>query len=206
MPLRHRSLVALFLLSLVFASGAAPAAGEAEQLRIIGLMSAELRGRIEKLPVLVLADHPIGEVLEQTLSLNRDPVVIEGQRFDGVVITAPSTKTSFGWALVAPANLASWYILRERGDMNGFRDFVRRPKARLPQAQSLLPESTGDVTFQRLDSRALSPGERYILWFRFKDDAPAEFSVRAAFFASGTLNNNRLPDLLLAKPTGTPAP
>jgi hypothetical protein len=169
---------------------------EAQQLKVVQAMSGELRARIDQLPVVIPAGHAIADVADRTVTLNRNAVVIDGQRFDGVVVVAPETKASFGWALVAPANLATWYILREKGDMKGFAEFLFRTRAQVPQAAALKPEDGAKVTFQKLDSAQWTPGERYILWFRFKDDKPAEFSLRAAFFARPSLNQNSLPALL----------
>jgi hypothetical protein len=182
---------------------AAPApSAEAEQLRIIQAMSELLRARIDKLPVVIPARHPLDTIEQQSLTLNRDAVVVDGQRFDGMIVTTPAGKASFAWAFVAPANTASWYILREKGDMKGFANFLKRPRSQLPLAAALKPESVADVTFQKLDSSALSPNERYIIWFRFKDDKPAALTLRAGFFGRSTLNNNALPALLF--PSETP--
>jgi len=174
----------------------APSPSEAELLRIIQAMSEPLRARIDKLPVLIPAEHPLAKIEERTVTLNRDAIVVEGQRFDGVVVTAPEAKASFAWAFAAPANTASWYILREKGDMKGFGNFLRRSRSQVPLAAAMKPESAANVTFQQLESAAWSPKERYILWFRFTDDTPATFSIRAAFFARPSVNNNALPAML----------
>ena len=184
------------LLAAFVSAAPAPAVSEAEQLRIIQSMSELLRSRIDKLPVVIAAGSPLGRIAEQTVTLNRDAVVVDGQRFDGVVITAPKGKASFAWAFAAPANSPSWYVLREKGEMKGFANFLRRTRAQVPLAASMKPESKSELTFQKLDSAAWSPGERYILWFRFNDAAPAEFTIRAGFFDRPSLNNNALPGLL----------
>ncbi len=186
------------------AAAPAPSAAEAEQLRIIQAMSDRLRARIDRLPVLIAADVPVGQIEERTVTLNRDAVVVDGHRFDGVVVVAPREKASFAWAFVAPASSTSWYIVREQGEMKGFANFLRRPRAQVPLAVALKPESGTELTFQKLDSAAWSAGERYVLWFRFKDDAPAEFTLRAGFFARASLNNNALPALLF--PPAAPPP
>jgi hypothetical protein len=128
-------------------------------------------------------------------------VVVEGQRFDGVVVVAPEAKATFAWAFASPPNLASWSILREKGDMKGFTDFLRRTRAQVPLAAEMKPVAVPNLIFQKLDSARWSANERYILWFRFTDDAPAEFSIRAGFFDRPSLNNNALPALLFP-PTG----
>jgi hypothetical protein len=174
----------------------APKLSEAEQLRIIQVMSEQLRAKIDKLPVLIPANHALGKIEEQLVTLNRDAVVVDGQRFDGVVVTSPEAKASFAWAFAAPANTASWFILREKGDMKGFTNFLRRSRAQVPLAKAMKPESVENVTFQELKSTAWSPNERYILWFRFTDESPAEFSIRAGFFDRPSLNMNGLPMLL----------
>lgn len=200
MLMRCRHSVAAVVLSALFAVGvpaaAAPAVSEAEQLRVIQAMSELLRARVDKLPVLIAADSPLGKIAEQTVTLNRAAVVVDGQRFDGVVVAAPKEKASFAWAFVAPANSASWYILREKGDMKGFANFLRRPRSQVPLAAAMKPESRPELTFQKLDSTAWASSERYILWFRFNDDVPAEFTIRAGFFDRPSLNNNALPGLL----------
>ena len=175
---------------------ATPGAAEAEQVRIVKEMSESLRARIDKLPVLVPANQPVEKIAERTVTLNRDAVVVEGQRFDGVVVVAPETKASFGWAFVSPANAASWYILRENGEMKGFADFLRRTRAQIPLAAAMKPGNGTNVMFQKLDSAAWSARERYIIWFRFTNDAPVELSIRAAFFSRPALNNNALPSML----------
>ncbi len=178
----------------------APTVSEAEQQRIIQAMSEQLRARIDTLPVLVPADAARGKIAERTVTLNRDAVVVDGQRFDAVVVTSPREKSSFGWAFVAPANSASWYIVREKGEMKGFANFLRRTRAQVPLASAMKPESGSELTFQKLDSTAWSPGERYLLWFRFKDHEPAEFTIRAGFFIPPSLNHNSLPALLFPPP------
>lgn len=174
----------------------APRLSEAEQLRIIQVMSEQLRANIDKLPELIPANHALGKIEEQLVTLNRVAIVVEGQRFDGVVVTSPKTKASFAWAFAAPANIASWFILREKGGMKGFTNFLRRSRSQVPLAKAMTPESVENVTFQALNSTAWSPNERYILWFRFTDESPAEFSIRAGFFDRPTLNMNGLPMLL----------
>jgi hypothetical protein len=195
-----RILLSLSLLFLVVGptfGAAAPSAAEAEQLRIIQAMIGELRTRVDRLPVLLAADQKVGETTDLTVTLNREPVVIEGQRFDAVVVTAPATKSSFAWAFAVPTNLASWYIAREGGDMKGFKDFLRRPRAiAAGRADAFAPRSVNELTFQRLDSVAWSGGERYLLWFRFKDSTPAEITIRAGFFPALKLGNSELPALL----------
>lgn len=183
------------------AAAPAPSAAEAEQLRIVQTMSAQLRARINELPTLIPADHPVGEATDLTVRLNRTPVVVEGQRFDGVVVTAPAVKATFAWAFAPPPNVASWYILREEGEMKGFADFLRRPRTALPAAAGLKPEDVATVTLQKLDAAAWSPEARYILWFRFKDEVPAESSLRAGFFAIPSTANHRLPALLFPPPS-----
>jgi hypothetical protein len=146
--------------------------------------------------VLIPANHAFGKIEEQLITLNRDAVVVDGQRFDGIVVTAPEAKASFAWAFAAPANTASWFILREKGDMKGFTNFLRRSRSQVPLARAMKPESVENVTFQELKSAAWSPNERYILWFRFTDESRAEFSIRAGFFDRASLNINGLPMLL----------
>jgi hypothetical protein len=177
-----------------------PSAAEAQQLQIIKTMSDQLRARIDQLPVLIPASHPLDKIEERLVTLNRTSVVVEGQRFDGVVVVAPEAKASFGWAFVSPANAASWYIFREKGDMKGFADFLRRTRAQVPLAAAMKPETGANVTFQKLDSAQWQPGERYILWFRFTNDTPAEFTIRAGFFARPSLNGNALPSLIFPAP------
>ncbi len=159
-------------------------------------MSDLLRACIDQLPVLIPAGHPLAKNEERSVVLNRNAVVVEGQRFDGVVVVAPEAKATFAWAFASPPNVASWYILREKGDMKGFTDFLRRTRAQVPLAAAMKPEAAANVTFQKLESARWSPRERYILWFRFTDEAPAEFSIRAGFLDRPSLNNNALPALL----------
>jgi hypothetical protein len=201
----HRFVLYLPASAIVSALSAAPApsAAEAEQLRVIQAMTAELRARIDRLPVLIAADTPLGRIEERIVTLNRDPVTIEGQRFDGIVVVAPRDPASFAWTFAAPANCASWYIAREKGDMKGFANYLRRPRAQVPLAAGMKPAAGAELTFQTLDRTAWSAGERHILWFRFKDATPAEFTVRAGFFARPSLNNNALPALLF--PPAPPA-
>jgi hypothetical protein len=200
MLMRFRRSFAAAALAALFAVGLfaapAPAVTEAEQLRIIQATSELLRARVDKLPVLIPASFPVGKIAEQTVQLNRDAVEVSGQRFDGVLVTAPKEKASFAWAFVTPANTASWSILREKGDMKGFTNFLRRPRAQVPLAAAMKPESRPEIIFQQLDRTAWAPDERYILWFRFKDAVPAEFTIRAGFFDRPSLNNNALPMLL----------
>ncbi|HEX2861535.1 MAG TPA: hypothetical protein VHN79_07835 [Lacunisphaera sp.] len=191
------SLSVLLLVSVLTTRAAAPTAAEAEQLRIIQAMVLELRARVDRLPVLLAPDQRVDEMANLTVTLNRYPVVVEGQRFDAVVVTAPATKASFAWAFPCPANVASWYIARVGGDMKGFGDFLRRPRAvAAGRADALAPTSVAQLTFQRLDSTAWLGGERYLLWFRFKDETPAEISFRAGFFTAPKLANAQLPALL----------
>ena len=184
------------LLATRVSAAPAPAVSEAEQLRLIQAMSEKLRARIDKLPILIAAGSPRGQIAEQTVTLNRDAVIVEGQRFDAVVVTSPQEKASFAWAFAAPANSTNWHILREKGDMKGFADFLRRSRSQVPLAAAMKPEAKSQLLFQKLDSAAWAPGERYILWFRFNDAAPAEFTLRAGFFDRPSLNNNALPGLL----------
>lgn len=198
---RYFAAVVAGLLHGAIPAAPAPAISEAEQLRIVQVMSGSLRERIDRLPVLLPAKHPLGQVEEQTVTLNRHAVVVEGQRFDALVIVAPAERASFAWTFLSPANLASWYVLREKGDVKGFANYLRRPRSQFPGAAKLKPEAGTELNFQKLDSASLAPNERYVLWFRFKDDVPVELTLRAGFFAKSALNNNALPALLLPAPT-----
>jgi hypothetical protein len=183
------------------ADAAASKLSEAEQLRIIHAMSEQLRAKIDQLPILLPSGHPIGQIEEELISLNRDAVIVDGQRFDGVVVSAPEAKASFAWAFAAPVNVASWFILRDKGDMKGFSNFLRQTRAQVPRAAAMKPEEVENVTFQALNSAAWLPTERYILWFRFTDDTPAEFTIHAGFIPRPSLNQNTLPMLLLPAET-----
>ncbi|HEX2099364.1 MAG TPA: hypothetical protein VHF69_01805 [Candidatus Synoicihabitans sp.] len=178
------------------ANAASPKAAESEQLRIIGVMSEQLRARIDRLPVLLEPERAVGDVKEVTVTLNRNPVVVEGQRFDGLVVTAPPTAATFAWAFVSPANAASWYIFREKGDMKGFSNFLRQPRGKFPAAAAMQPTNGDTVALQALASTHWTPGERYIVWFSFKDEVPAELTIRAGFFARSSLSNHHLAALL----------
>ena len=208
--MRFRIPLLLSLLLLVSGStpaAAAPTAAEAEQLRIIQVMLVELRTRVDGLPVLLASDQKVGETADLTVTLNRDPVVIEGQRFDAVVVTAPTVKASFAWAFPGPANLASWYIAPASGDMKGFADFLHRPRGVVAgRADAFAPTAVTQLTFQRLDSAAWSGGERYLLWFRFKDATPTEITFRAGFFPGSKLSNQQLPVLLFPAPAAAAKP
>ena len=199
-------LAILAFVAAVGSSAAAPApkAAEAQQLKIIEAMSEKLRARIDELPVLIPAGHALGKPVERTVTLNRNAVIVEGQRFDGVVVVAPMAKASFGWAFAPPANSATWYIFREKGEMKGFADFLRRTRAQVPQAAAMKPEAVANLMFQKLDSAQWTAGERHVLWFRFTDDKPTELSLRAGFFERPSLNNNALPALLFPAASATP--
>ena len=193
---RRMCCIVIGLVALSPSASAKPATSDAEQVRLVQTMADRLRARIDELPVLIPAQAPLAKVHEATVTLNRNPVIVDGQRFDGVVITAPATKANFGWAFACPTNTSRWYVFRDRGDMKGFSNFIRRPRAKLAAAAAdLKPADVPNLTFQKLDAIALSPGERYVLWFNFSDVTPAEFSVRAGFFA-GALTNEKLPALL----------
>jgi hypothetical protein len=69
------------------------------------------------------------------------------------------------------------------------------------RADAFAPKDVTQLTFQRLDSSAWSAGERYLLWFRFKDATPAEITLRAGFFPAPKLNNAQLPALLFPAPS-----
>lgn len=202
--MRFRILLPLFLLGLFSGStfgAAAPTAAEAEQLRIIQAMVEELRARVDRLPVLLAADQQVGSTVDLTVTLNQDPVVIDGQRFDAVVVTAPATRASFAWAFGGPENLAGWYIARVGGEMKGFTDFLRRTRGVVAgRADAFVPKAATQLTFQRLDSAAWAVGERYLLWFKFKDATPSEVTLRAGFFSPSKLSNQQLPALLFPAP------
>lgn len=177
------------------AAAAAKGSAAEEQLRIVHTMMDQMRTRIDRLPVLLPADQPVGVVQATTVTLNRDPVIVAGERFDGLVITAPATKAGFGWAFVCPPHATRWYVFREHGEMKGFTNFLRRPRDKLPGSDTLVPPEVTQVTVQKLDAASLAPGARYVLWFAFRDDAPATFSIRAGYFV-GNLTNERLAPLL----------
>ena len=85
-----------------------------------------------------------------------------GQRVDALRFTVPEgTHTHLYWAF-SMANLDSWYIVPTEGEMKGFEDFYPNQKFRLP------PAINRQIIVQELPTR-LTPGEEYILWFKFKD-------------------------------------
>ena len=189
-------MLALSLCLPVLTWAAPQKASEAEQIRIVQQMSQEMRARIDRLPLLFPEATHVGMARDTRVRLNHEPIIVDGQRFDGIVFTAPATRASFAWAFPCPPTATRWYIFREKSDMSGFSDFIQRPRAGFGATQSWAPASVTKMTLQRLNAAALVPGERYVLWFNFKDSAPVELTVRAGFFDKQTLNNNGLPALL----------
>jgi hypothetical protein len=90
-------------------------------------------------------------------TLNERP----GQQLDALRFTVPEgTHTHLYWAF-SINHLDSWYIVPVQGELKGFEEFYPNQKFQLP------PAINRNLILQELPTR-LTPGEEYILWFKFK--------------------------------------
>lgn len=84
-----------------------------------------------------------------------------GNQVDAVRFTVPEgMRTHFYWAF-STANLDSWHIVSMQGELKDFENFHAGLKFHLP------PAINRSIILQELATR-LTPGEEYILWFKFK--------------------------------------
>ncbi len=124
----------------------------------------------------------------QTITLNRDPLQIEGARYDGFRFTVNRGSVAAGaaapdlvWAFVPPLNYHSWYIVPKNGDMRGFERFFRVERSILPDFDGREPWEASRVFLQMLPGDYLEDGQEYLIWFRFRDDKAAEMSLMLGF-------------------------
>jgi hypothetical protein len=134
-------------------------------------------------PKATLTGHP----KFQTLELNKDPIIIDGVRYDCFKFKAMKEekfgrpKQNLVWAFVPPANLDFWYIIPESGKMNGFKRFSWRAKDSVPKFHGLKPASVSRIVLQALNGDSLVDGQDYLMLFCFKDEQVAQFSVALGF-------------------------
>lgn len=124
----------------------------------------------------------------QTITLNRDPLLIEGARYDGFRFTVNHGAVAVGaaapdlvWAFVPPLNYRFWYIVPKNGDMRGFERFFRVERSQLPDFGGREPWEASRVFLQMLPGDYLEDGQEYLIWFQFRDDKAAEMSMMLGF-------------------------
>lgn len=185
-----------FRVALVYSREKQAAANSRREDNNRAAMEKALRNKAGELPVLLSASARFGEVQENTVRLNRRPAVIDGERYDGVVLHTGDKPGSLAWSFVPPPNYSSWYILRVNGTMSGFRSFTTALRADLPSAGALAPTAISFVHLQGLDRESLSPNETYVIWFKFENDAPADFTVRATYVDKASVEPDEIRQLL----------
>ncbi len=115
--------------------------------------------------------------LPVVLIMNKNPVSLDGVRYDGFRFTAPADGPgALVWGFLKQANLAGWYIVPATGTMHGFTRFFHHPDA---QNRTMI--------VQTLPASALEAGREYIIWFSFKDAIPTPITFWLRFARPGSM-------------------
>jgi hypothetical protein len=123
-----------------------------------------------------------------TIEMNRNPVVIDGWRYDGFRFRVERGKDpalqknlSFVWGLVGFPELKSWYILPKVGKMKGFTHFMNERKSKLRRIRDAAGPQNVPFYSQPLSPSSLEEGGEYLIHIRFKDDQPKNVTFVATF-------------------------
>ncbi len=114
-----------------------------------------------------LRQVPVGVAAGQheffSVRLDEKPVEAGGARFGCVRFVAPpEAGLDMVWAFVAPPEWSQWYILPEKGTMEGFKNWINADRL----YEGLPTSKENAARLQTLSSGSLEPGKTYILWFR----------------------------------------
>lgn len=174
-----------------FSPGSGAALASFAELCSLARFTKSARKRIDQFPVLVPANQAVENVKlmvldkvsfpERTLTLNRAPMIVDGHRYDGFAVVAPSTPAGFAWIFAVPGNVAGWSILSEEPKLIRFKDWIVVPRKDLPEIKHFEPTGGTHCVVQVLDAAAFTPGKRYLIWFHFSDDQPVTMTLRAGF-------------------------
>jgi hypothetical protein len=125
-----------------------------------------------------------------------------GKRIDGVRFRVPEgEKRDLLWAFAQPKALAQWYVVPVEGRMPaGFRSFKKVKATALFGNDAAEPDAPG--VLQALAGDNLEPGKEYVLWFMFRDEAPAEVPMALALLPA----QRNVRDAAAEKALGLPKP
>ncbi|HEX4122353.1 MAG TPA: lectin-like protein [Verrucomicrobiae bacterium] len=85
------------------------------------------------------------------------------------------------WAFVEPGDLKEWYILPEKGEMDGFTNFYHTSKGDYIREKPLLPLNGNQLILQHLNSDDLKDGQSYLIWLGFGKRNPPAMSLMFTF-------------------------
>lgn len=165
-----------------------------EQLKKpISARDQQLQKSFSQFPLLTPAIDTNGQPAFQILALENS-VEFAGKKYYGFRFTVPSRKSheDFVMAFVQPEMIASWYVLPQSGNMEGFQDYFYRPKNVFPSADALLPLNGRRLILQSLSGNNLENNKTYLIWFTFNQKSPARMSVAFTFT---NLKNDKLSDM-----------
>jgi hypothetical protein len=151
---------------------------------------AGLQAAFDQFPLLKMETNALGELAFQTLKFDED-VKVDGKEYYGFRFQVPprTNHEDFVWAFIQPQKLAGWYIVAQKGDMDGFEDFHYRPKTNYTGVEHLFPTSGKQLITQRLAGSDLEDGKTYLVWFTFNKGKPNQMSLKFTFADLGKKKN-----------------
>jgi hypothetical protein len=151
----------------------------------------EFQTAFDQFPLLKLETNAAGKPAFQTLKLEK-AVQAKGGDYYGFRFQVPprSNHEDFVWAFIVPGKLSGWYVLAQKGEMDGFENFYNgRTRATYEGTEHLFPTSAKQLYLQRLSGDSIKDGETYLVWFLFKNGKPNQMSLKFSFADLGKKQN-----------------
>ena len=154
-----------------------------DQRRNDGLQKA-----FDRFPLIGIPPRGADQPKIHTIEMNRNPVIIDGWRYDGFRFRADLGKDpdlekelTFVWGIVGFPELKSWYILPKEGTMKGFTHFMNEKKSDLRRIRDAAGPQNAPFHCQPLSASSLVDGAEYLIHIRFKNDQPINVTFVATF-------------------------
>jgi len=169
----------------------------------------QLQAAFLQFPFVTQATNSQGQPEFQKLD-SMDPVVIEGAHYYGFRFKVPRRENAedFVWATIPAPNLIAWYILPEKGEMDGFENFRLMPKANYLSTGTLPPVNQRRLMVQSLAGDSLKDQETYLIWWTLRG-RPRQVFVSFAFAPLGPNGLNQVGPmekaLALVRASGIPS-
>ena len=129
----------------------------------------QLQAAFLQFPLLTPATNSDGQPEFQKLPAE-SPVVIDGTDYYGFRFEVPrrTHAEDFVWATLQPQFLIGWYILPEKGTMDGFEAYRYIAKSTYRSTSKLLPAPLRRLIIQSLDGDSLKDGGTYLIWWSLR--------------------------------------
>lgn len=157
----------------------------------VGHRDQQLQAAFLQFPLLSEATNSEGQPEFQKVAM--DPMVIDGTNYYGFRFTVPPRENAedFVWAFIDRPNLIAWYIVPERGTMDGFVEYCHVPRTTYLGTEDLRPLGAKRIIVQGLSGDSLKDGQTYLIWWSARGN-PRPVSLKFTFAPLGSDKLNKI--------------